>query len=138
MTPLYGLRFHHFGLAVRDPARSRKFLDGLGYSLGSSLHDPLQKVNLTWCTHDQMPAVELVSPADEPGPVDRILQSQPENLYHICYETTDISSAATAIADQGCRILTISEAKPAILFGGRRVAFFQIRGFGLIELLEQA
>ncbi|MBT8447396.1 MAG: hypothetical protein HKO62_00165 [Gammaproteobacteria bacterium] len=139
MTPNgYGLRFHHFGLAVRDAGRAKTMLRGLGYSIGEQIHDPLQKVMLTWCEHEDMPAVELVSPADEPGPLDNILSSQPEMLYHLCYESADIAAATAAISGDGIRVITVAAPKPAVLFGGRQVGFYQVRGFGLIEIVEAA
>lgn len=139
MTPNgYGLSFHHFGLAVRDAERAVRMLEGLGYRIGEQIHDPLQKVMLTWCEHEAMPAVELVSPSEEPGPLDNLLSSQPELLYHLCYESVDIAASTAAISGDGIRVITVSAPKPAVLFGGRQVGFYQVRGFGLIEIVQAA
>ena len=133
----YGLRFHHFGLAVRDPAPALKMLHGLGYVCGNQVHDPLQKVYLNWCTHGQMPAVELVSPSKEAGPLINILADTSESIYHLCYSSADIQKSVEAIRQDGVRVLPVGEPKPAMLFGSRLVAFYQIRGFGLIEIVEE-
>lgn len=133
----WGLRFHHFGLAVRQPSRALAVVRGLGYSCGEPIHDPLQEVVLTWCEHPVMPAIELVSPSDEPGPLDNILSGNSELLYHLCYSSNSISESVTAIKADGIRVLPVAKPKPAVLFGGKQVGFYQLRGFGLIEIVEE-
>lgn len=134
----FGLTFHHFGLAVRDIPGALKVLDGLGYDCGEEVYDPLQEVRLLWCTHASMPAVELVAPTEQPGPIDNILQHATEAIYHLCYEASNIDAAVDAIKSGGIRVLPVVPPKPAVLFGGRRVGFYQLKGFGLIEILEVA
>jgi hypothetical protein len=135
---LYGLRFHHFGLAVRSTLAAVPVLQGLGYKLGEQLHDPLQNVMLTWCEHAHMPAIELVSPTDTPGPVDNILAAQPEMIYHLCFSADNIAASVAAISADGIRVLPVVPPKPAVLFGDKLVGFYHVRGFGLIEIIEEA
>lgn len=132
----FGLTFDHFGLAVRDPAAALRVLHGLGYESGEQIYDPLQNVNLVWCEHADMPAIELVSPAETPGPLQNILSDQPEMLYHLCYSSADLEASVAAIRQSGIRVLPVAEPKPAVLFGGRKVGFYQVRGFGLVEIVE--
>lgn len=132
----FGLTFDHFGLAVRDPAAALRVLHGLGYESGEQVYDPLQNVNLVWCEHTDMPAIELVSPAETPGPLQNILSDQPEMLYHLCYSSADLEASVAAISQSGIRVLPVAEPKPAVLFGGRKVGFYQVRGFGLVEIVE--
>lgn len=134
----FGLRFHHFGLAVRDVAAATKVLDGLGYDCGDEIRDPLQEVRLVWCSHPAMPAVEIVAPTDRPGPVDNILAQNAHAIYHLCFEARDIAESVAAIKSAGVRVLPVSDPKPAVLFAGRRVGFYQVKGFGLIEILEDS
>ena len=112
-------------------------LEGLGYRCGEEIHDPLQEVRLVWCEHDRMPAVELVAPTDNPGPVDNILEHSSESIYHFCYEASNIEASVDAIKADGIRVLPVAPPKPAVLFGNRRVGFYQLRGFGLIEIVEE-
>lgn len=134
----FGLTFHHFGLAVRDSAAALEVLAGMNYECGEQIYDPLQNVNLIWCRHDEMPAIELVSPADSPGPLDGILSDRPELIYHLCFSASDLSAAVDAIKKSGIRVLPVSPPKPAVLFGGRKVGFYMIKGFGLIEVVEES
>ena len=139
MTPnRYGLRFHHFGLAVRSTAGAEQVLRGLGYKVGEQLHDPLQNVMLNWCEHAHMPAVELVSPTDSPGPLDNFLAAQAEMIYHLCFAADNIAAAVAAISADGIRVLPVVPPKAAVLFGGKRVGFYLLKGFGLIEIIEEA
>jgi len=134
----WGLEFHHFGLAVRKIDTARPVLEGLGYECGEEMHDPLQNVLLAWCHHPSMPAVELVAPTSEPGPVDNLLARNGDLVYHLCYRTDSLDRSVDAIRRAGVRVLPVAEPKPAVLFGGRRVGFYQLRGFGLIEIVEGA
>jgi methylmalonyl-CoA/ethylmalonyl-CoA epimerase len=134
----YGLTFHHLGLAVRDIPAALRVLQGLGYECGAEIHDPLQDVRLVWCEHDAMPAVELVAPTENPGPVDNILEHNPESIYHTCYQAMSIEKSLDAIKKDGIRVLPVAMPKPAVLFDGRKVGFFQLKGFGLIEIVEES
>jgi methylmalonyl-CoA/ethylmalonyl-CoA epimerase len=134
----YGLTFHHLGLAVTDIPAALSVLRGLGYTCAAEIHDPLQEVRLVWCRHDTMPAVELVAPTENPGPIDNILENNSESIYHTCYQASSIEESVSAIKSDGIRVLPVASPKPAVLFGGRRVGFYQLKGFGLIEIVEES
>jgi hypothetical protein len=80
----FGLRFHHFGLAVPNPCAAFRFLRALGYRLGPVVFDPLQQVNLALCAHEEMPDVEVIWPSERPSPIDRILKRGGPMVYHLC------------------------------------------------------
>jgi len=131
------LTFHHFGLAVRRPETAHLYLSLLGYSLGPAVFDPLQNVQLQMCRHPAHPAVEIISPGETPGPIDKLIERHTNGIvYHLCYETTDLNSALKAFEDAGLRVICVSEPKPALLFNNRLVSFYNVTGMGLIEILE--
>lgn len=132
----FGLVFDHFGLATRDANKTLAFMRGLGYRTPATVHDPLQRVNLVLCGHATMPAVEVIFAAGEAGPVDAILAQQPQSIYHLCFRSRDLAATLDAIRAGGFRVLPVSPPKPAVLFGGRPVSFHMVRGFGLIEVIE--
>jgi len=134
----FGLAFHHFGLAVRKSDSARKMLTGIGYRCGKEIYDPLQEVMLIWCEHVSMPAVEIVAPTNKPGPLDAILSAADATLYHLCFGAASIEASVSAIRDAGIRVIPVVPPKPAVLFGGRQVGFYQVRGFGLIEIVEES
>lgn len=134
-----GLAFHHKGLAVKNKEGALKFLECLGYSFSEVIFDPLQGVDLIFCEHPKMPAVELVfneSGSSIKSPLGSILKGASERIYHICYSTNDIDATVEKIKDLGMRIIPISTKKPAILFNGKLVAFYMIAGYGIVEFLE--
>lgn len=136
----WGLAFHHLGLAAKDPEAAARFLSGLGYRIGPIIFDPLQNVHLAMCAHDHMPDVEIITPADGEGPLDKLLAAQKEGLvYHMCYTSTDLDGSLEALEDSGqLSIYSISPPKEAVLFGGKRVSFYLVEGVGLIEIIEEA
>ena len=132
----FGLTFDHFGLATRDVEKTLGFLEGLGYEIPESIYDPLQEVHLVLCTHDEMPAVEVIYGLEN-SPIEGILSQQPQSIYHLCYRSADLSSSLRAMKQAGYRALAVSPPKPAVLFAGKPVSFYMISGFGLIEIIEE-
>lgn len=138
-APLSGLHlvFHHLGLAVRRPQEAEAFLTAMGYQLGEAVLDPGQNVHLKMCNHATEPDVEIIWPASAGGPIDGMTQRHPAGIiYHVCYTTDDLVAALAALEKAGLRVVCVSPPKPAPLFGGRPVSFYNIVGMGLIEILE--
>ena len=132
------LKFHHFGLAVRRPDEARALLSALGYQIGEPVLDAAQNVHLALCVHGSEPAVEIIWPGGANGPVDKLIQRHASGIvYHLCFETGNISAALSHLERSGCRVVCISPPTPAPLFAGRKVSFYNIVGLGLIEILER-
>ena len=134
----HGFRFHHLGLAVKQPQLAMTFLAGLGYAIGRTIRDERQNVNLLLCRRRGMPAVEIIYPTETPGPLAPILKGKASSIYHICYETRCPDRVIKILKAQNRGVQLISPPQPAILFKGRKVSFYVVAGFGLIELLERA
>src|SRR5262245_14264498 len=130
------LRFHHLGLAVRQPRPTLAFLRTLGYQIGPTVCDELQRVDLVFCRSATMPAVEVVLRARADSPSDAILQRTAAQIYHVCYEVDDFEDALGRLRSEGHRPHCVVPRMPAVLFGGRLVSFHYVGGFGLVELLE--
>jgi hypothetical protein len=132
----FGLAFHHLGLAVHAPDNAFTYLDALGYRGGASMFDPLQGVNLAIRYHEAMPAVEVIWPGDVASPIDNMLKRRDSLIYHLCYFTRDVPGALAAMEAEGLQVMAVTEARPAILFGGQEVSFHHVANFGLIELIH--
>jgi len=137
MPPLAGLRFHHIGLAVRDDRIATDFLAAMGYACGPVVYDPEQNVRLRMCDKSAAPSIEIVFPGDGDGPLTPILKQTSQMIYHTCYEVDDRDEIVEAIRAAGFRCIEVASPRPAVLFGGRKVSFHQVPGFGLIELLDR-
>ena len=125
----FALEFDHLGLATSSPEKAVAFLRGLGYRCGSSLYDPLQRVNLVLCESDAMPAVEVISPSGETGPLDRLIASHGDIAYHLCYRARDVQASLAALKQAGHRVIEVAEMQPAVLFGNRKVGFYFVKGW---------
>lgn len=132
----FDLTFHHFGLAVHAPEQAFSFLKALGYEDGVSMFDPLQGVNLAMCYHAEMPDVEVIWPGPNPSPIDGMLKRRDSLIYHLCYTTSNPDLSLTKIKEAGLEVLPTTEPQAAVLFGGRKVSFYFVAGFGLIEFIH--
>lgn len=131
------LKFHHFGLAVRRPDEAAAFARLLGYRMGEPVFDPEQNVRAVMCVHDTAPALEVIWPGTGKGPIDALVQRHASGIiYHACYETENLEAALTELAAQGVKTVCVSPRKPAVLFPGRNVSFYNVMGVGLIEILD--
>ncbi|GJE40402.1 VOC family protein [Methylobacterium persicinum] len=137
-SPFRSLTFHHFAVATDDAKLSSEYLAALGYRRGANAYDPLQNVNLEMWHHAGMPDVELVWPSGTSGPVNTMLKKKGVGIYHVCYEVDDLAETVETFRAKDLNFLEVVEPRPAVLFGGRPVAFYLFEGFGLVELLGRA
>jgi hypothetical protein len=133
----YGLDFHHLGLAVPKSELAKTFLGDLGYRLGEPVYDSEQNVNLSLCTAEHFPDVEVIWPGEGKTPIDGLLSRHSALVYHMCFATDDLDSTLVQIERAGHRAVTLSPPKPAILFNGLNVSFYEVVGFGTIEILDR-
>lgn len=132
-----GLSFHHLGLAVKEPSAALTYLKALGYRHDPWLYDPLQNVKVMMCWHDLMPAVEVIFPGENKGPLDGMLAKRPEGLvYHLCYASAQLSASIESLRRQGLKIFPALPPRPSVLFGGKSASFYLVAGMGLIEIIE--
>lgn len=134
---MMGLTFHHFGLAVRQSHDAVIFLTAMGYRMGEPVFDENQNVRLMIGSHDTEPPVEIIYEGEDTGPIDKLLQRHAQGIiYHICYVTENLAGSLDRLEAAGLRVVCVSPPKPALLFKGRKVSFYNIVGIGLIEILE--
>ena len=129
------IKFHHFGLALQDDEDALPFLEGLGYSISEKIYDAEQNVNLRMCDHADQPSIEMVLPGNGPGPLTPILKRYNELVYHLCYESDSPLEFLADLDKANIDYAEVAPPKPAILFGGREVSFYRVRGFGLLEII---
>jgi methylmalonyl-CoA/ethylmalonyl-CoA epimerase len=127
-----GHAFHHIGITCADIEETAQYVRS-AYSVTSdsgTIHDPLQNADVRLFNEGLPGAIELVS-----GPVVQELVKQDVTYYHICYSTGDLEASIASAKALGA--VSVSPPTPAVLFGGRRVAFVFTR-LGLVEFLEEA
>lgn len=131
------LVFHHLGLAVKKPQPAKSFVLALNYRLGETIFDPEQNVFSMLGVHETEPAIEILWPGGTKGPIDDLTRRNSHGIvYHMCYETGNLTAALAKLEENGNHAICISPPKPAPLFGSRQVSFYNVIGIGLIEILS--
>jgi methylmalonyl-CoA/ethylmalonyl-CoA epimerase len=110
-----------------------KALQLVGYEIeGQRFTDPLQKIHGCFLVGPG-PCMELIAPVDESSPVVSWLNKNIK-MYHQAYEVESMEPALATLTAQ--HAVVVSRPKPAIAFGGRKVAFLMLPNGLLIELIE--
>jgi catechol 2,3-dioxygenase-like lactoylglutathione lyase family enzyme len=127
---MLGLPLHHVGIACSDIETTFDFIKR-AYTIetdSGTVFDPLQRAYVRILNESRPGALELVS-----GQVVETLLKHRSTYYHLCYLTPHIASSIEQAKKAGCML--VSKPAPAVLFGGRLVAFVH-SPLGLIEFLE--
>jgi len=132
------LRLHHLGFVVASiSAAIDRFSRTISASWdGRIIHDPLQRVNVTFLTPAcaSEPQVELVEPAGNDAPVAKFLSKNGGGLHHLCYEVPELETQMALSKSQGAMVLR--QPAPAAAFDGRRIVWVYTRDRLLLEFLE--
>ena len=132
------LKFHHFGLATENIEKSKKNLENFGYTFSKTIVDENQKVNLSIGVRNNSPSIEPVGINEKfnQNPLSNFLKKYDENIYHICFEVTNLKKFNFKNFIKKFNYVNILKPTPAILFNYRKVSFYKIKNIGLIEILE--
>jgi methylmalonyl-CoA/ethylmalonyl-CoA epimerase len=130
--------FHHVGFVVASIAESvQGFVDSLRAEWDGVIYDdPNQVVRVTFLSipDSTSPLLELVEPAGEKSPVLPFL-NKGGGLHHLCYEVGNLEEQLAFSRSQGGLITRAP--KPAVAFGGRRIAWVYTKNKLLLEYLER-
>jgi methylmalonyl-CoA/ethylmalonyl-CoA epimerase len=131
-------RLHHVGYVVADAAEALpQWVASLEPQWVSEIfHDPLQKVNVVFLqpAAEDGVQVELVAPAGEGSPVAPFL-AKGGGLHHLCYEVDSLEDRIATMKRRGA--VVIRPPKPAVAFGGRRIAWMVTRERLVLEYVER-
>jgi methylmalonyl-CoA/ethylmalonyl-CoA epimerase len=130
---------HHIGHVVSSIGES---LDHWRASLGGVevsevFEDPIQKVRVVFIDLPPAgtPQYELVEPASADSPVWRFAE-QGGGLHHLCFEVDNLDEHIVHM--KSLKAALIRPPRPAVAFGGRRIAWMHLREKLLVEYLERA
>ncbi len=129
---------HHVGFVVGGiAAAARAFARSLRLAWDGVIYeDPLQGAKVTFLTsRPGQPQIELVEPDGDRSPLRRFLEDKGGGLHHVCYEIDGLELEMAGMKALGAAI--VSRPKPAVAFGGRRVAWMLTKERLLVELLER-
>jgi methylmalonyl-CoA/ethylmalonyl-CoA epimerase len=133
-----GVTLHHVGCVVASIEDSiERYRLTLGAVAVSRIYeDPIQLSRVAFLDLPTQGLVqfELVQPATQDSPVARFLEKG-GGLHHLCYEVEDLPGQIQWMKSQ--RAFLIRPPKPAVAFGGRRIAWMRTTDALLIEYLER-
>jgi len=124
------MKFHHIGIACIDIPKTANFIHTVFNIVSETeiFFDKYQDVYLCLLTDEFGINIELVS-----GKIVEGYVKKKQNLYHTCWEVTDITKTIENFCTSGA--VLISKPNPAVLFDNRKVAFLYTE-IGIVELLE--
>ena len=128
-------RLDHIAIAVPDLEQAiRRFAEDLGLSL-SGTEDVLGAQTKTAFFPISGTQIELITPLDGKGPVQKSLERRGPGLHHICFETDNIIEDMKRLREKGYVLLS-DDPKPGA--HGTLVVFVHPRSTGgvLIELAQ--
>ena len=125
------MKFHHIGIATEDINKSIEKLKNYFdiKEISKIVYDKNQDANLCMLEMNDGIMIELIS-----GGVVSNLVKKRQYLYHTCYSVKNIDEMIEKLTSDGAFL--VREAKEAILFNNKRVAFL-MWDLGLIELVEE-
>lgn len=123
--------FHHVGIACKDIPKEIQRLKKVHTITEQSaiVYDELQDVHLCMVTVEDGFKMEFVS-----GKTVETFIKKGITKYHLCFECDNLDKEIETLITNGA--VMVSPPKPAILFGGKPVAFLLV-SYGLIELLQK-
>ncbi len=129
---------HHVGFVVASAEDSiAPFRNSLAAkSVSEVFNDPLQHASVVFLEPDSSDGVkiELVAPLGPSSPVSAFVKKG-GGLHHLCYEVDDLDSELQKARAR--KQVLIRPPKPAVAFGGRRIAWVVTSEKLLIEYLER-
>ena len=125
------MKIHHVGIVCKKIEKAVRDYKALYNVVEESeiVYDDLQKANLCLLKTDTGLDVEFISGEQ----VQNLLKAR-INYYHLCYSVENLEAEIARFEENGA--LVVSEPKPAVLFGGKRVAFLMTSA-GLVEFVEE-
>jgi methylmalonyl-CoA/ethylmalonyl-CoA epimerase len=138
LTEIDACRMHHIGYVLTsiEKAAPNFAKDICATWDGRIFEDPHQVVRVAFLAprYSQDPLVELVQPNGDNSPVLNFLK-RGGGLHHLCYEVKNLDARLAYSNELGEKI--VRPPRPAVAFGGRRIAWVFTPNRLLVEFLEK-
>lgn len=128
------MKIHHVGYLVKNLEKSKKLFELMGYTQeNEQIYDAWRDIDICFLRKNGY-RIELVAPRGDESAVGELRKKIGNSPYHICYEVADLTEAIEELGKE--HFIIWQEARPAVAFGGLKVAFLVNGKIGMIELLE--
>jgi methylmalonyl-CoA/ethylmalonyl-CoA epimerase len=129
----------HYGFVTHSiPGACAVWCGLMGFVLdGPEVLDPEQRVRIQFLSHGGRPdfRIELLAPSEPASPVMKSARAG-GGLHHVCVRVATLDEFAGQIGKTP--LVPVRAPTPAPAFGGRKVAFAYLAGFGLLEFVESS
>ncbi len=126
----------HIGIAVNSIDAMEEYYKSMSFVNTAATFDPLQNASLVMLKKDGLDSIELVYMSD----IERRTYISDGNKvgkpYHLCYRVKNFSEVLKELDNNNIPWEIVSQAKQAVLFGGKEVMFIHVQGVGVIEFLQ--
>ncbi len=126
----------HIGIAVNIIADMEEYYKSMSFVNTAAVFDPLQNASLVMLKKEGLDSIELVYMSD----IERRTYIPEGNKagkpYHLCYRVKNFSEVLKDLDNNNIPWEIVSQAKQAVLFGGKEVMFIHVQGVGVIEFLQ--
>ncbi|MBA7536952.1 hypothetical protein ES705_29218 [subsurface metagenome] len=129
------MKIHHFGFLTENLQKSIIDFRKLGYTEIKRSSDNNREIEIAFIESVSGEILELIMPISSTSVVSKIIKNFKNNIYHICYLTSNINNSIKRLEQNG--FFLIDKPKPAILFDNRNIAFMYSKYAGMVELLEE-
>ena len=126
--------FHHIGIAVNNLKRSKQQYSIMGYSAGTEIYVPTQKVKICFLTKPEEPRIELIESTAEDSPINTIIKKNGAGPYHTCYITNDLDLTIKQFKKN--KFFILNKPVKSTAFNNNLICFLYNKDIGLIELVE--
>jgi methylmalonyl-CoA/ethylmalonyl-CoA epimerase len=129
------VKFAHVGILVKDlDAAARIMAELFGCTAAApAADDPVQEARLLML-ESAGTLLELIAPASDQSKIHTMLKHRGEGPVHLCFETDDMQTTLAAVRKGGGMVFKGPD--PAILFGGKQVAFALLPNRMMVEFVE--
>ena len=130
------MKFDHIGITTWDLASGRNLLERsiMVQRWTGEFRDEANDVHVQFGRCASGICYELVAPLSPASPITRVLSKKINVLNHIAYLVDDLAAHGARLEAEG--FVPVSDARPAIAYGGRLIRFFVSQTRLMIELIE--
>lgn len=129
------IEIDHIGYAVRDIYETAASYVAAGWTLSEVYEENVQRTKIAFLKKDGMTTIELVSPLNGPSPVDKFLEKENAQPYHICYTVEDIWETIENLHSEG--FVPLFMPVPSVAMENREICYLYHEHVGLIEVVSQ-
>jgi len=96
----------HIALATKDLEKAIEVWENLGLTSEGDIEEIKdQQVRTAFFPINEEAMLELVSPIEKSGPIQKFIEKKGEGIHHICFKVDDIKAKSDELKEKGFQLL---------------------------------